>query len=63
MISYPFYLLISLLEPLANAERLDPSVIVYSPFKPCFKFDYGAKGGDCWNAAIFTLGQADAARN
>jgi hypothetical protein len=65
MTSYLPYLLgvISLLAPLATAECPDASVIVYSPFKPWFKFDYGPEGGDCWSAAICTLGQADAARN
>jgi hypothetical protein len=63
MTSYLPYLLISLLAPLATAECPDPSVIVYSPFKPWFAIDYGPEGGDCWSAAICTLGQADAARN
>ncbi|KAK1145671.1 hypothetical protein N8T08_003907 [Aspergillus melleus] len=58
-------LLISFLATVVNAQQTcpEPEDIVYSPFRPWFRFDYGPDGGDCWTGAICTLDQADAARN
>ncbi|KAH8430591.1 uncharacterized protein LDX57_008255 [Aspergillus melleus] len=58
-------LFIPFLATVVNAQQTcpEPEDIVYSPFRPWFRFDYGPDGGDCWTGAICTLGQADAARN
>ncbi|KAL3476136.1 hypothetical protein BJX99DRAFT_228293 [Aspergillus californicus] len=60
-----FHHILPLFFTLATAQSTcpDASEIVYSPFKPWFRFDYGPAGGDCWSGAICTLDQADAARN
>ncbi|KAJ6146167.1 hypothetical protein N7497_008149 [Penicillium chrysogenum] len=62
--SFPLYLLLPLLVTVTSAQSTCPEEeIVYSPFRPWYSFNYGPEPGDCWKAAICTLGQADPARN
>lgn len=65
MAPYTLQLLLPFFITLVNAESTCPSgsEIVYSPFQPWFRFDFGSSTANCWTAAICTFDQADSARN